>query len=164
MPKFVKLGKKAASFADPYSELTLAGEAVKKLTPRQQTSPKILRAIQGGHLLPASKEEYDNWEDRRISQKKDSVSKKIDENKKLKEKIAELEGANKELQEALGKDPEEKTPEEKLKPLNKGELAKYYEETYEVSEEEVKLFGEKNKDDMILLLVELEKENEGKDD
>ena len=160
MAKFVKLGKKAASFSDPYSQFSISGKQVKKLTPKQQTSPKVARALQGGHLVPATKDEWDAFEEKVVNEKKTEVSRKSDENRRLKERIEELEGENKELKEALGQDDDEPTAEERFQELTKAKLVAYYKETYEVTEEEVKAFEDKNKDEMVAYLVELEKDEE----
>ena len=60
MAKYVKLGEKALSFCDPFADdFTINGKLVKKLTPAQESSPAIQRALAGGHLVNATKEEFD---------------------------------------------------------------------------------------------------------
>lgn len=51
----VKLGKKAASFSDPVSKLTLAGTEVKDL-PKGPHSWILRNAIKGGHLVVVHEE------------------------------------------------------------------------------------------------------------
>lgn len=63
MAKYVKLGEKALSFSDPFADdFTISGKQVKKLSATQETSPGVQRALAGGHLVPASKEEFDAFE------------------------------------------------------------------------------------------------------
>jgi len=160
MAKFAKLGKKAKSFSDPYSKLTLFGKMVVKLEPKQQVSPKVLRAFQGGHLVSATKEEFNAWEEIAATYKKDAVIKKTDTEKKLRERIEELESKNTELEEAL-LDPDEKkekTLEEKLTILSKDGLLEYYKDTYELSPEEIKEFEGLKHPDRVIFLVKLDEE------
>lgn len=162
MTKYAKLGKKAASFADPYTEFTLAGKEVKELTPKQQVAPKIQRAFQGGHLVIATKQEYEEWIEKEGNFKKDVATVKTVEIHKLREANAELAARIAELEEALGKKDPEKTLEEKFSDMNKAELTKYLEDNYQVSEEQVVVFKKKNKDEMVEELLKLEQESSGK--
>ena len=47
---FLKLGDKANSFFDPFTNLSLAVGEVKEVEKRVSNSPKVKRAIQGGHI------------------------------------------------------------------------------------------------------------------
>ncbi len=57
--KYVKLGPKALSFADPFTRFNISGKQVKELeTLEQRRSGKIRRAIAGGHLVVVDESEY----------------------------------------------------------------------------------------------------------
>lgn len=58
MAKYVKLGSKARSFSDPYTEFSIFGSFIKELTREQQLSPRIKRALSQGHLVEATEEEF----------------------------------------------------------------------------------------------------------
>lgn len=161
MAKYVKLGKKAASFADPYSELTLAGKDVKELTPKQQVSPKVQRALLGGHLVTATKEEFETWSKKESGFKAEVAVKKTAEMNKLKTENEELKGRIAELEEAMGKKAPEKAPEDKFSGMVEQELIKYYKDNYEVTKEEVATFKKLEKTEMVVELVKLEKETSG---
>ena len=56
MGKFVKLGPKANSFADPVSGFSLRKNETKELGPKASVSPRVKRAISQGHLVVVQKE------------------------------------------------------------------------------------------------------------
>lgn len=155
--RYVKLGEKAAAFSDPYTHFTLAGPEVKPLDAGMAKTDKIKRALHGGHLEYADLEEYEAWLENLAStqpvvETADGVKPaKADkalkaENEKLQARIAELEEAA-----AVPASPfEDKT--------NK-ELVAYYDDTYEVTEEDLKEFGKKNKADKIAFLIEQAEED-----
>lgn len=58
MANYVKLGDKAESFYDPFSELSLAGKEVKVITPKMEASLRVKAALSGGHLSRASEHDY----------------------------------------------------------------------------------------------------------
>lgn len=58
MAKYVKLGIKAECFYDAIANLKALKNEVYKLTPKQEVSPKIRRAIQTGHLVLSTEKEF----------------------------------------------------------------------------------------------------------
>jgi len=59
MAKYVKCGKKAFGFSDPYSGFNIArGEVKQIISIREKKSGKIKSALAGGHLMLATEEEY----------------------------------------------------------------------------------------------------------
>jgi len=127
--KYVKLGEKAHGFADPWSRFNIAGEQVLELeTLNQRRSNKIKQALRGGHLQEASEREFEEYQE---SLKK-MTTKKV-------ETIPTPE-------EVLKEELEEKT---------KAELLKYYQDNYEVNEDEVKSFDKLNHGERVDELVEL---------
>jgi hypothetical protein len=58
MAKYVKLGKKAESFYDPYSTLKVVGNQIVELNPKMQTSSRVRAALAGGHLVPVTQSEF----------------------------------------------------------------------------------------------------------
>lgn len=127
--KYVKLGEKAYGFADPYSRFHISGKQVKELeTPNQRRSNKIRQALRGGHLQNATKEELEKYQE---SLKTGKVP--------VKEK--------------------EPTPEEalraELEEQTKAELLKYYQEKYEVTEEDIDSFDKLNHGERVEELIEL---------
>ena len=59
MAKIVKIGEHASFFYDPTSKVQLVPGEVIELNKRQEHSKKIKKALQGGHLVLASKEEVE---------------------------------------------------------------------------------------------------------
>lgn len=176
---YVKLGKNAENFSDPMSGFTIIGKEVKELSKSQAASPKVRRALTGGHLAHSNKDEFEEFEK---AESKANKEIKIDEKnpldskteKSLKARIAELEKENEDLKEEVKeKDEQIEVLEDQIEVLENGEkdevnfeektkdeLVKYYEDNYEVSEDDVKDFSKKNKDDMIAYLKSLETEEE----
>ena len=58
MAKYVKLGKKAESFYDPYSALKVLQNQVVELNPKMQSSSRVKAALAGGHLVLVPETEY----------------------------------------------------------------------------------------------------------
>lgn len=129
--KFVKCGEKALGFACPYSRFNVSKGQVKELvTIEQRRSNKIKTALRGGHLNPATEEEFEKYQ-------------------------ASLKG-EKPTESAPSPEP---TLAEELAEKTKAELTKYYEDNYEVSEDDVKGFKKLNHDDMVAELLELAEED-----
>lgn len=61
MAKYVKLGKKAEIFFDPTTRTKILKGQVVKLEDRRKFSKKISAAIAGGHLIHASKEDFNDY-------------------------------------------------------------------------------------------------------
>lgn len=128
MAKYVKLGEKARSFSDAYTEFTISGDMVKELTTEQQKSVTIQRALMTGHLVQSVESEFDAYE----------------------EKLASIISGEPIKSKAPAK-------QKKLADMTKDELLAYYKETYEVDSEDEADFVEKNKADRLSFLVDLEK-------
>lgn len=144
--KYLKLGEKAAGFSDPYSGLNVSGKMVVMATAKQTRYTKVAKALLGGHLVAATQEEYEEWVEFEASTRTDVQSKAVISNKELKEentalkaRLAELEG--------------EKSPIDKM---NSKALVKFYKDTYDVTEDEIAEFEEKELDDKRAFLKELE--------
>lgn len=130
--RFVKLGPKAKSFADPYSRFKIRKGQVKELKgPAEINSGRIKMALNGGHLQIASTKEYEEY---------------------------------RESLESLGPLVSNKSPKislaDKLEEKTKGEMVEYYKANYEVTEDEVEAFKKLKHAEMVIELVELDKENE----
>lgn len=127
---FVKLGPKAAGFADPYSRFKILRGQIKELeTKEEKKSGKIERAIRGGHLVVVPEKEYKEY----LESLKPESSPKTDKE-------------------------EEPTLEEKLEEMTKKQLTAYYEENFDVKEEDVEAFGKMKHPEMVAELVALEDE------
>lgn len=123
----VKCGKKAFSFTDPFSKFNIVRGEVKELeNSRQLKSGKIKAALRGGHLELATEDEL------------------LAFNKKLTEKPGE-EKPEKDL-----------TLREKLEDKTKAELVEYYEENFDVTEEDVEGFKKLKHPDMIEEILALD--------
>lgn len=167
---YVKLGNKAENFSDPITGFTIVKGEVKELNAAEVNSLKIKRALTGGHLAHASKDDFKEFEkkmadsEKSIKKSAPGNSKELEEENKalrkqitvLEENIEELEDENKELKEELEglKGGDQPSFEE----MTKEQLVEYYKKTYEVSEEDLKVFSKKNKEGMIEELETLEEE------
>ena len=128
--KYVKLGPKAGGFSDPYSRFkVLKGQIKELVTQEERRSGKIAAAIRGGHLVVVSESEYEAWSNSKIK-----AEKVKDEN------------------------PDEPTLEELLEEKTKAELTRYYEDNYQVSEEDVEAFSKMKHPGMVAELVGLAEE------
>jgi hypothetical protein len=58
MARYIKLGDKAESFYDPYSEFGLVGKQVKLLEDNAAKSNTVTNALKGGHLTFATEAEF----------------------------------------------------------------------------------------------------------
>lgn len=129
--KYVKLGPRAHTFADPWSRFNISGKQVKKLqTLEQRRSNKIKTALRGGHLVLATEEDFNKY--------------------------------HKSLDSAVSADTiEEKQPtaaeklKQELSERTKASLSEYYQDTYEVTDKEVKDFEKLTHDQMVDELMEL---------
>lgn len=129
--KYVKLGPLPNVFADPYSRFKIIRDQVKELaTPQEKSSGKIKAAIRGGHLVAVTEREYQEY---------------VDSLEPKKEKVKEEE--EKEL-----------TLEEILTEKTKADLTAYYKDTFDVGDEEIEAFSKLKHPDMVIELLELEKE------
>jgi hypothetical protein len=82
MPKFVKLGEHASVFSDPTSGLLVIGDEVHQLETKHERSKKVKVAIQGGHLVHATEDEFKRFtKGEKVVAKKEPVKneKSIDE-------------------------------------------------------------------------------------
>lgn len=131
---FVKCGKKAFGFADPFSKFNVTRGEVKELTTTQQLkSGKIKNALRGGHLEFATEEEFN------------AFNKKVEDLKS-------------------GKKPEDEKPEKTKKELfretledkTKAQLVEYYGENYQVTDEEVEAFSKLKHGEMVEELLSLD--------
>ena len=162
MAKYVKLGPKASNFSDPYSRLNLAGPEIKRMNQKHQTSGKVKKAFQGGHLAVATKTEYDEWE---LINEKNLRNVSADPDiklRRLQEQLAETKAENAKLVAELKskKEPDVPTREDELHELNKADLVDLYKDTYELSDEDIEIFTKLTKDGMVEELLKLESETE----
>lgn len=158
---FVKLGDNAHSFSDPISGFVIVKGEVLILTDAHQKSPKIKSAMKGGHLVRSTKSEFDTAKQIfGIKQKtivdnsnekelRDLLRVEKERNKILEEKIESL-SAQKEVSEL----EDSKAGDFSL--MSDEELVKYYSETFDVTEKQVKAFTKLSKGDKVLELENLE--------
>jgi len=133
---FVKCGKNARCFADPFSKFDIAKGEVKELKSfKQKRSVKMKNALRGGHLELATEEEFLKFQ-QNLSE--GTLNKKEDVNPD-------------------GKEP---TFQEILEDKTKAELVLYYEEKYEVGPEDIEAFKKLKHDAMVAELLDLENEEE----
>ena len=136
MAKYVKLGRKAKGFSDPYSRFKILLGEIKKLnTPQAKISGKIRSAIKGGHLVVCSEKEFNDYQ-----KSVGLVEKESEKVEKVKEK-------------------KEPTLEDNLTVMTNEALNTFYEKTYEVTEKQSKVFKKLNHEDKILELIDLDKED-----
>lgn len=129
MAKYVKLGPKAGGFSDPFSRFDLDKGVIKKLVTPQEKTSGRIRAAIRGGHLVVCTE------------------------KEYKEHLQSLEP---EVKPKIKKEP---TLEEKLTEMTKDALVVYYQDNYQVIEEEVKVFGKFKHEEMVAELLDLEKED-----
>ena len=154
--KYIKMGLKAAGFADPYSLVNISGKEVKKITNAELRSHKVAKAVLGGHLVMAEEEEYDAWVKFEASTRTGPEAAAAVKNSDLREKNKELLARIEEL-EANQKEPaKDDTP--KFGNMNSKALVKYYKENYEVSDDEVEEFEDMELADKRKTLEDLENE------
>ena len=159
MPIYVKLGKKANSFADTIAGITLSGPDVIEVTEEQLKSAKIKRAMAGGHLVRANRIEFNNFT-QMIKSASSGITKGATESDKdkiikgLQEKLMQSEADKAKLELEL-KNKEEHV-EGPFDLMSDEELVTYYSENYEVSEKQIKTFSKLSTEDKIKELTELE--------
>ena len=174
---YVKLGQKAESFSDPISRFEIAGPEVKELSKSQRASLKTARAITGGHLAHASKEEFEAWEKeskKAIAKMASSSKVEAGSDKELKKQIKildeEIEDLTKEVKDLT---EENETLKEEIAELKestddeidydkfetKDDLVDHYKDTYEVDDDAIKKFSKLSRDAMVAELIELAKED-----
>lgn len=157
MAKYVKLGPKAGGFTDPYSLFNIHKGVIKKLdTPKAQISGRIKAAIRGGHLVACTEKEYKAY--------KESLAVEIDplegEIKTLKDKLKILEIENNGLKEkGEEKKKDEPTFRQSLEEMTREALDDYYEDSFEVGEDEIKIFKKLKHEEKVTELLDLEKDN-----
>jgi len=128
--RFVKLGEKAFGFADPWSKFNIHKGQVKELeTVQHRRSQKIKTALQGGHLEKASDKEFENYQ------------------KKLTGKVKSTEVAQ--------DVPSLPSMKEDLEEKTKAELTAFYQENYDVNEDDVTTFKKLKHEEMVDELLEL---------
>ena len=159
---FVKLGDNAHSFSDPISGFVIVKGEVLVLTDDHQKSPKIKNALKGGHLVRSSKSEFDNAK-QIFGLKQKTVIDNSNE-KELRELLRTEKEKNKTLEERIGMLSAEKEISELEKSKEDGsfssmsdeELVKYYSETFDVTEKQIRAFSKLNKEDKVSELEKLE--------
>lgn len=129
MSKYIKLGKKAEVFYDPYSGVLLAKRDVIKLQGKGLRSDKVRKAINSGHLALSSETEY----------KKAKGSDVVELNKDVTTEFDEID-------ETLGG---------QFDGLEKSELVDFLEENYEIDDEEVVKFKKLTRAKMVKYLLAL---------
>ena len=74
MAIYVKLGEKAESFYDPTTGTLVSKHEVVILTDKAKFSNKIKKAIAGGHLVSATKQDYEDYiEDNGLNTQNEAV-------------------------------------------------------------------------------------------
>ena len=132
--KFVKLGEMAYGFSDPYTGLDLSKGQVRELdTTEKRRSLKIKKALQGGHLIPASEKEFNLFMTGKEEVDGVSVYKEVEEIHKP-------------------------TLREQLEEMDEDELVDFYKVNYEVTKSEVKKFKNFTASEMVNELIELDEE------
>lgn len=162
---YVKLGEKANSFSDPISGVNLSGKEVIILTDKARKSKKTDAAFKGGHLVRASRTEYEAY------QKMDKASRAgapastvneevVKENLSLKEKNQALE-AELAILKAKAEEASKVDDEDENLPhfddMDDEELVNYYSENYQVTDKQIKEFSKLKKGDKVAELIKLEK-------
>jgi len=133
--KFVKCGEKAYGFACAFSQFNISRGQVKELdTLNKRRSNKIKRAILGGHLVEVPESEFEAYQ-KKMKKVADGVPEKTKD-----------------------EEPKEPTLKETLSEKTKAELSEYYQDNYEVSEEDIAAFAKLKHDDMVDELVDLAEE------
>ena len=158
MAKFVKLGAKAGGFSDPFSRFKIAGEEIKKLTSRERTSGRIKAAIRGGHLIVVPEKEYEEYL-KSLEPNPDILGSKIKTLEiQIKSLKTQLKTAKGKLKGQREEEEEEKelTLEEKFNEMTRETLVQYYKDTYDVGEEETKVFEKLKHEEMVVELLELD--------
>jgi len=158
--RYVKLGEKALSFFDPVSKLKLIPGKVVFIETRE-SSNRIKNAISKGHLVIATVDEYEECERRLKKAKREISVEKFDQLKKAEKDNTELRIEIEELKktvEALIEKGKEDEDFPEFSNMTEEELNKYYSENWEVSEDEIEVFGELSYKKKIIHLKDLEKE------
>lgn len=131
MGKYIKLGEKARSFADPTTLFRISGKQVKEVTAAVERSKKFMQAKKKGHLETATAEEYENFQKGIAnSSSTNSEEKKVmstDDLKNLKKD---------QIVDQILKDFEQEKSKNQLSSMSKDELIEYYFECEEETEEE----------------------------
>lgn len=174
MDNYVKVGEKAESFSDPLTSFNIIKGEIKKLSSKQKSSPKIKRALTGGHLSLTDKHDFEEFEKIEIKRKRTvesdnpNLEGSTKKDKALKEKIKTLQEDKNDLLDEKADWEEEK---EKLldkieefkkdvknafKDMTEEELIAYYKKTYDVTKDEIKIFSEKSQEEMVEELKSLE--------
>lgn len=74
MAEYYKLGKKAkgGSFSEVSTGVSVFGAKVVEITVKQKSNKRVRQAIEHGHLVPATKDEFDAYEAKNAKQVADS--------------------------------------------------------------------------------------------
>lgn len=128
MEKFYKLGEKAATFTDVSTGLSIDPGQVIKVSIKQAASSRFKRAVAGGHIVIASKEDYSNF----LNSKEESekVSEQSDKDALLK-RVAELEKENEEKAERIKELEGDEEDEIDFDSMEKEDLISYAQENSE---------------------------------
>lgn len=158
---FVKLGDNAHSFSDPISGFVIVKGEVLVLTDAHQKSLKIKNALKGGHLVRSTKSEFDTSK-QILGLKQKTVVDNSNE-KELRELLRVEREKNKSLEETIEKLSEkkeitepEKSEETDFSSMSDEELVKYYSETFDVSDKQIKAFTKLSKEDKVSELEKLD--------
>ena len=162
---YVKVGPNAESFSDPFSGFNIVKGEVKILTAEVKNSPKVKRALTGGHLSMTDEKSYmvflDGEKKRKLAMGEIEEPLKSGQEKAYKKEIKNLESekidlVNKNLELQKRIEELEGVGPMDYESMTKDELTKYYKDTYDVTEDDIKAFSDKKKDEMIAELEELE--------
>jgi len=163
--KYVKLGPKADVFMDIETHLTVTKGQVVLLTLRNERSKRIQKALRGGHLVSASKDEYVAYrdtleplsDDEIIKDHESEMGKKATEIKKLKAKIIDLEKEN-----ASQKDEilELKATGDEFEDMTNPELVDYINNTWKLTDEDKKAIKKFRKQELLDYIKENQEPDE----
>jgi len=151
MKKYVKLGSKAEVFHDPYSDLLVNKNHVVLLTGRALSSLKVKKALNTGHLVRSSEDEFEEF----ISTKT-PVDTNLSDTTSLKKALDSKEAENRELREKLALLETGDDDEGDFEGMNKTELIEYYQENYEVDDDELTRFKKLKRKEMVNELLKSE--------
>lgn len=131
--KYYKLGVKASSFYDSKSTLSISNKAVVAIEDDRISSKKIQRALESGHIIEVKESEFKGYETS-VEKAKEAKEKGKPVGFKAPDEIS---------------DEEEEGGEDELSNMKKEELIKHVQDNYELSEDDLKAFSSKKKEEML---------------
>lgn len=151
--KIVKLGENALNFCDTATGFNLASKEVKEVDSSVFNTPKFKTALSSGHLSLASSDELEEFNEGLSVKPASGNSDKEVEN--LRAKLKNLEEDLKEKdQEIEDLKASSEDAEEPFKGYTKDNLITYYEENFDLDEDELKRFSKLTREEMVNELTE----------